>query len=285
MTKRSFRILILLLLFPCLQSCTRMVASSLLAPTMLNLQRQTDIELVCEGTASFLLMLDSMIESAPQDKELLIMATQAFVGYAAALDACDRPGRAATVSVKARHYGLSLLREDFSFGESGVVPFSLLEQTLVNLGKKDVERLFWTGNGWATWASHQEGSPAALAQLVSVEQIMLRVVELDETFYHGGAHLFLGAYYGSKPALMGGKPEASRNHFERALAINKRAFLPALVLYAQTYARLTFNRELFTTLLQEVIDFPLEKQPDLGLANSVAKLNAARLLEQIDEFF
>ncbi|MCF8056701.1 MAG: TRAP transporter TatT component family protein [Desulfocapsa sp.] len=285
MTIRYLRIAILLLLLPCLHGCARMIAGSLLAPTMANLQRQTDIDLVCEGTPSFLLMIDSMVASAPDDKELLAMATQAFVGYAAALDACGKPERAATVSIKARLYGMSLLWDCDDLHGVCTLPFSELEQTLADLDREDIERLFWAGNGWATWILHQQGSPASLAQLVRVEQIMLRVLELDETYYHGGAHLFLGAYYGSKPPLLGGKPETSRSHFEHALAISDRQFLPALVLYAQTYARMVFDRELFVTLLQEVLDFPLESRPETALANRVAKRNATSLLKQTEQFF
>lgn len=285
MTKRFLRIVALLLLLPCLSGCTKMVAGSLLAPTMANLQRQTDIDLVCEGTPAFLLMIDSMVASAPNDKELLTLATRAFIGYAAALDACGKPERAATVSIKARLYGMSLLWDCDDLHEICTLPFSELEQTLADLDRKDIEPLFWAGNGWATWIIHQKGSPASLAQLVRVEKIMSRILELDETYYYGGAHLFLGAYYGSKPPLLGGKPEASRTHFEQALAISNRQFLPALVLYAQTYARMTFDRELFTSLLQEVLDFPLASQPDLSLANRVAKRNAAKLLNQAEQFF
>ncbi len=282
---RFFWICVLLLLLPCLNGCTRMVAGSLLRPTMDNLQRQTDIDLVCEGTPAFLLMIDSMVASAPEDKKLLILATRAFTAYTAALDACGRPVRAATVSSKARLYGLSLLWDCDDLHTVCTLPFSDLEQALTRLDKKDIELLFWAGSGWATWILHQQGSPASLAQLVRVEQIMLRVLELDETYYYGGAHLFLGAYYGSKPKLLGGKPEISRKHFEQALVINNRQFLPALVLYAQIYARMAFDQDLFITLLQEVLDFPLESQPEIALANRVAQRNARKLLNQAEQFF
>lgn len=262
-----------------------MVVGSVMGPTLTNLQRQTDVDLVCEGTPAFLLMLDSMIASAPDDKKLLLTATQAFSGYAAALDSCSKPERAAAVSVKARLYGMSLLWNCDNLHGNCTLPLSDLEQTLAQLDRDDVDLLFWAANGWATWIRHQQGSPESLAQLVRVEQMMLRVLELDETYYHGGAHLFLGVYHGSKPALLGGNPELARRHFEQALAISNRQFLPALVLYAETYARMAFDRELFVALLQEVIDFPLESQPDISLANQVAKRDAIRLLGQADQFF
>lgn len=262
-----------------------MVTDVLMRPTIDNLQRQTDIDLVCEGTPAFLLMIDSMVASAPEDMELRMSATRAFSGYVAALDACGRPERAAAISTRARFYGLSLLWNCDDIRGVCTLPLTDLEQTLAGLGKNDVDRLFWAGYGWAAWIRHQEGSPDSLAQVTRVEQIMLRVLELDESYAWGGAHLFLGAYYGSRPPLLGGKPEVSRRHFERALALGNREFLPALVLYARTYAKMTFDRELFVKLLQEVLDFPLQKRPDIALANQVAKHNAIRLLEQADQFF
>ena len=282
---RYLQVIVFVALLPGLGGCGRMVVDSLMRPTVANLQRQTDIDLVCEGTPAFLLMIDSMVAADPKDKKLMMTASQAFTGYAAALDACGRTERAATVSIKARLYGMSLLWNCDNLRGICTLPFVDLQQTLADLNRGDVDRLFWAGNGWATWIRYQQGSPESLAQLVRVEDIMLRVLELDETYYYGGAHLFLGAYYGSKPPLLGGKLEESRSHFEKALGISNRQFLPALVLYAQTYARMAFDRKLYVTLLQEVIDFPLASRPDIGLANQVAKRNAVGLLEQADQFF
>jgi hypothetical protein len=156
-----------------LNGCVSMSADSLIRPMLANLQRQTDIDLVCDGTPTFLLMLDSMVASDPENKKLLITATQAFSGYAAALDACSKPERAATVSIKARLYGQSLLWNPDALKKASTQPLSELQQTLNGVEKKDVGPLFWAANGWATWIRYQEGSPASLAQLVRVEHAIL----------------------------------------------------------------------------------------------------------------
>ncbi len=282
---QALRLSVFLVLLQTLSGCAGMVADSFMRPAITNLQQQTDIELVCEGTPSLLLMLDSMIASDLEDKDLLITATKAFSGYAAALDVCNKSQRAATVSIKARKYGLALLWPNVELHAITTLPLPDLEKSLAGLSSSDVDSLFWAGSGWTTWIRHQQGSPASLAQLVRVEQIMRRVLELDESYYHGAAHLFLGTYYGSKPPLLGGNPERSRHHFERALGISNREYLPGLVLYAETYARMSFDRELFSALLQEVLDFPLERRPDLGLANQLAKRNASKLLSDVEQFF
>ena len=262
-----------------------MMANSFMRPAMANLQKQTDIQLVCEGTPSFLLLLDSMVAADPEDKDLLLTATKAFTGYAAALDACNKPKRAATISEKARLYGLSLLWDCDNLKRVCTLPLIELKDALDQLDKGDAEQLFWAGNAWTTWISHQNGSPESLAQLVRVEQIMLRVLELDETVYYGGAHIFLGAYHGSRPKLLGGKPKLSKQHFERALSISNRQFLPALVLYAKTYARTSFDKELYVDLLKEVLHFDLESEKDMILTNRVAVENAARMLDEVELYF
>lgn len=279
------RILTLLFVLAGLSGCARMAVNSIVGPTVDNLQRQTDLDLVCEGASSFLLMLDSMLASDPDDKKLLLTATQAFSSYAATLEVCGRPNRATAVSVKAKKYGLSLLSNKNNLASMKTMDPASLQNALTGLGNDDIANLFWTGNGWATWIRYQEGSPASLADLIRVELIMLRVIELDETFNYGGAHLFLGAYYGAKPEMLGGKPEKSRKHFEKALAISHREYLPNQVAYAQIYAKMTYNRDLYVQLLQEVMNFPLEKRPDIALPNQAAKRIAKRMLGEVDSFF
>jgi len=283
--KSHLRAIIFLFFLFAAAGCTRMIVGSIMQPTVDNLQQQTDLELVCEGTPAFLLMIDSMLASDPDDESLLLTATQAFTAYTAALDACGRPERAAVVSEKAKKYGLAFLSQTSQHPFSPTTPLPDFQQTLAEMNTNDVPALFWAGNGWATWIRHQGGSPASMAQLVRVEQMMLRLVELDDTYYHGGGHIFLGVYYGSKPPLLGGKPDLSQAHFEKALTIGNREFLPTQVAYAETYAKMTYNRDLFEQLLQEVIAFPSEKRQDIALVNQVAKRRAARLLEQTDQLF
>ncbi len=285
MKKIEAQIFLLLVVLFGASGCAKLAVNSLMGPTVANLQRQTDLDLVCEGASSYLLMLDSLLESDPGDEKLLMTATQAFSAYAIALDVCGKPERATTVSTKAKKYGLSLLTRSDDLKSIGRMEPSALHDALADLSKNDTALLFWAGNGWATWIRYQEGSPASLADLVRVEQIMLRVIELDESFYHGGAHLFLGAYYGAKPQQLGGKPDESRYHFEKALTLGSREFLPTQVAYAQIYAKIKYDKELYLQLLQEVIDFPLENRPDIALANQAAKRSAVQLLEKAESFF
>ena len=261
-----------------LSSCTSLITSVAIKPAVSNLQKQSDIELVCEGASSYLLMIDSMIESDPDNKELLKIGAQSYAGSVAALQACDTPKeRLKTLSDKSARYGKTLL--------STLLPIDGGDQEKIEaaLGKRssaDADYLFWGSYGWLAWIEQQQGSPAALADLITVEKIMTRLLELDETVEQGGPHLFFGVLYGSKPKMIGGDPEQSRYHFERALEISNRSFLMVQVLFATTYSRMVFDQNLHDSLLEEVLVFDLDLAPDNRLSNQIAKRRAHELLEE-----
>ena len=259
-------------------SCTSLITSMAVKPAVSNLQKQSDIDLVCEGASSYLLMIDSLVESDPKNKELLKIGAQSYSGSVAALESCGAPlERLKTLSDKSARYGKSLL--------STMLPIDggdqeLLDAELEKRSVADAHSLFWGSYGWLSWIEQQQGSPAAMADLVAVEKILSQVLELDETVEQGGPHLFFGVLYGSKPKMIGGDPERSRSHFERALEISNRSFLMTQVLYAATYSRMVFDRELHDSLLEEVIAFELDQAPDNRLSNQIAKRRAEKLLEE-----
>ena len=264
--------------------CTSLIVNPLLDPLTLSLQKQTDLQLLQDGVPSLLLLLDGLIASDPDNERLLMTAAKAYGAYATVLYEEGQVERAVTVSSKAKEYGINLLKQLPGLQNINNNTLGEIDQSLGKISPGRVGSLFWGTYGWAIWIQYQEGAPAAMADLPIVEQIMLRVVELDESYYYGGAHIFLGAYYGSRPQMFGGNPEASRQHFERALALNDRLFLLTHVAYAETYARTMFDRELYLELLTEVIEQPLADS-NMASSNKVAKVKAEKLIVQIDDFF
>lgn len=264
--------------------CTSLIVNPLLDPLTLSLQKQTDLQLLQDGVPSLLLLLDGLIASDPDNERLLMTAAKAYGAYATVLYEEGQVERAVTVSSKAKEYGINLLKQLPGLQNINNNTLGEIDQSLGKISPGRVGSLFWGTYGWAIWIQFQDGAPAAMADLPIVEQIMLRVVELDESYYYGGAHIFLGAYYGSRPQMFGGNPEVSRQHFERALALNDRLFLLTHVAYAETYARTMFDRELYLELLTEVIEQPLADS-DMASSNKVAKVKAEKLIVQIDDFF
>jgi len=264
--------------------CTSLVVNPLLDPLTLSLQKQTDLELLQDGAPSLLLLLDGLVASDPDNERLLMTATKAYGAYAITLHEDGKIERAVNMSIKARDYGISLINRLPGLEKINGLALADIDAALARYSPDQAGYLFWGAYGWAIWIQYQEGAPAAMADLPIVERIMLRVVELDESFYYGGAHIFLGSYYGSSPQIYGGKPELSRKHFERALEINKRQFLPTHVAYAQTYARMMFDRQLYLELLTEVLKQPLTDS-DMTSSNKLAKVMAEKLIVQVDEIF
>lgn len=260
------------------------MVNPVLDPLSRSLERQTDIKLLKEGTPSLLLMLDGLIDADPKNKKLLVAGSRAYSFYATVLGEYDEKERAAAFTVKAKQNSMRLLERLSPFKKGLSLPVEEFEKRLKMVQKKDVDFLFWGAQGWAAWVWHQDGAPAAMVDLPRIEQIMLRVLELDEGYYYGSAHLFLGAYYGAIPKAFGGRPESSREHFEKALLLSERRFLLTQVYYAETYARMSYNRDLFEKLLKEVMDAP-EAINEMSSANQLAKLKAARLLGEIDDTF
>ena len=278
LVSRPFLIVLLWFCF-CLSSCSSLITTAI-RPAIGNLQQQTNIDLVCAGTPSFLLMIDSMLVSSPDDRNLLLTGVQSFSAYATALEECggaDDP-RITPIADKAKLYGLRLLRHDLPLHAG--LDYAVLDKKLAKLDKSDVPDVFWGTFGWLTWIKGQQGSPEAVADLVEIERIMARLLEIDESYQAGAIHLFFGSYYAAKPAMLGGKPDLSKLHFEKALALAKRRFLLTQVTYAETLARTTLDQELHDRLLHEVLAFPLDSAPEFGLSNQIAVKRAKRLLKE-----
>ena len=274
--------IVLILLTLGLSSCTRVITGTIVQPTVDNLQKQTDLELVCEGAPAYLLMIDSMIASAPQNRALLRIGAQSYGSYLAALGECGaEPNRIGAIADKGRLYGTTLIAQVLP----GITPDRRvdLDAELAALSRSDVAPLFWGTMAWLSWIQQQQGSAEAMADLVVVEKIMTRLLALDETFQAGAIHLFFATLQATKPAMLGGDPEASRHHFDRALELSRHRFLLVQTSYAETLARMTLDKKLHDRLLHEVIAFDIAAAPDFALANQIAKRKAARLLAE--EYF
>lgn len=159
-----------------------------------------------------------------------------------------------------------------------------LETLLANTDEDDVAMLYNFGSSWATWLEANSADWNAVAQLGRINLIMHRVVELDEGYEQGSAHLYLGVLATLIPEAIGGKPEEGRKHYERAIELSKGQNLMAKVLFAERYARLVFNRELHDQLLNEVLAAN-SQVAGLTLANTLAQAKAKTLLASAPDYF
>lgn len=284
-TYQLVRLFSLLILTATLCSCSGTLTNRFLGPIAGNLQQQKDIDLVCEGSPSYLLLLDSMLVSSPDSKGMLLTATKAYSGFSTALAECGATDmRIDAVTAKSHQYGLRLLAHHLPLDKNGNYSFKKgetgFDEALSALKLSDMEDVFWGTIGWLSWVQSQKGSPVSIADMAVIEKIMTRLLALDESYQGGAIHLFFGTYHALKPAMFGGRPDLSKEHFERALLLSNRRSLITQTTYAQTYARNVFDQELHDSLLNEVLAFDIDEAPEFALTNQIAKKRAKKLLEE-----
>lgn len=284
------RILLLFLLIAVLTGCatsktmTVAATASLLEDVAKASSKQSDLMLIRMGMPSYLMLIDGMVEALPDNKRLLISAAQLYASYASAFIQDEDKVYATALYARAREHALRALEQN-GFKNPATRPFDDFEMGLNDLGEKDVSYIFWAASCWGSWISLNQGSMEAMAELPRVELLMKRVLELDETFYYGGAHIFMGVLEASKPKVAGGDLDRAQDHFLKAIELGDGKFLIARIYYADHYARKAFDRELFISILEKVLEIPADITPELTLLNSVAHTKAKEMLTQVDEYF
>jgi len=289
---KSFRLpvySILILIFlgsGCLPSkkLTVGAAGTLLEDVAKASSKQSDLKMIREGMPAYLMLMDGMIEAWPDNERILIAAARGYSSFAFLIEDDQDREYARFILGKGKRYALQSL-ELRGLKEPLQRPFDEFKEDLKVFGKKDVPYLFWSATCWANWINLNLDSIEAMAELPRVEWMMQRVLELDEGFYYGGPHLFMGVLLASKPRIAGGDLEKARAHFLKAFDLGQRKFLMAYVYYADAYARKVLDKELFTSTLQSVLEAPVDRTPELTLLNTVAQKKAKELLTRVKEYF
>jgi hypothetical protein len=246
--------------------------------------RQSDLRILREGMPAYLMLIDGMVQAVPDNEQLLISAAQSYSSFASLFVEDQDKEYANLLYERGKQYALRSL-EMRGFKEPLQRPFDDFKEGLKRLGKKDVPYIFWAATCWVNWIRLNLDSIEAISELPRVESLMKRALELDEGFYYGGPHLFMGIWFASRPKIVGGDLKKAQEHFLKALDLGQGKFLMAYVYYANYYARKMTDKDLFTSTLQKVLETPAETSPDLVLINTVAKKQAKELLSHVGEYF
>ncbi len=244
-----------------------------------------DLDFAEKALPGNLKLLEVMLKNDPDNTRLLRLASEGYSSYALAFLEDTDPARAREFYLRGRDFGLRILRQDPDIERALRTSAEDLRAVLSRRSADEVPGAFWTAFGWGSYIYLSLDDPAAVAGLPMAQTLMEFVEGADSTFYYGGAELFLGTLYGSRPKIFGGDNEKSRQHFEAALRINQGKFLMTYVYYARSYAVQTQNEQLFEELLTKVKDAPLDILPEFRLANAVAKKKADLLLARKAELF
>ncbi len=245
---------------------------------------EPDLQLAEDSMPANIAMLNGMIHLDPENVQLHVFAAQAYYGLSYGFNEDKDIKRADRFYLRGLKHGLLAL-ELSGLKDARKLKPDELDQKLQKLDEDDVAALFWTASNWAKWIDLNRDSTESLVQLPKPTAMMQRVLELDETFYYGGAHMYFGVYYGSRAEMLGGNFEKSRQHFDRAREITENKLLVADLLQAQYLARQMFDQEDFHQRLNKVIDAPEDLYPELTLLNQIAKRKAAILLDKEKQWF
>jgi len=260
-------------------NATSNMASSL-SHAMLN---HDDLDTIKGAAPAYLLMADGLVRDYPNEIALLTATAQMYSAYAGVF--VNEPERSKRLTNRALDYAMraACLQRTIAC-EWRKQRYAVFNDSLIELGKDDVPVFFTLGSTWAGWIQAHREDWNAIAELPRITAIMQRIIELDDTYQQGAAHLYLGVAYTLLPPAMGGKPEMGREHFEQAVRLSNGQNLTVKVLYARQYARLVFDRELYERLLQEVIAAD-PVVPDLTLMNILAQQQAQQLLAEANDYF
>lgn len=262
-----------------LYDATSNMASNL-SHAMLN---HDDLDTIKSAAPAYLLMADGLLRDYPNEITLLTAAAQMYSAYASVF--VNEPERSKRLNNRALEYAMHAACLQRSLAcDWREQRFDIFNESLAELDKSDVPVFFTLGSTWAGWIQAHSDDWNAIAELPRVTAIMQRLIELDETYQQGAAHLYLGVAHTLLPPAMGGKPEIGRKHFEEAIRLSNGQNLSVKVLYARQYARLVYNRELYERLLKEVIAAD-PVAPDLTLINMLAQQQAQQLLAETNDYF
>jgi len=248
------------------------------------MNEEPDLQLAEDAMPANISMLNGMIRLDPENVQLHVYAAQAYYGLSYGFNEDKDTQRADRFYLRGLKHGLIALRL-LGLKDIKKQNVEYLEQQLQKLDKDDVAAIFWTASNWAKWIDLNRDDAASLIQLAKPTAMMQRVLELDDTFYYGSAHMYFGVYYGARPPMFGGDFARSKKHFDRAREINHNKLLIVDLLQAQYLSRQMFDQKDFHQRLTKIVEAPQDLYPELTLLNQIAKRKARLLLDREAQWF
>ncbi len=246
---------------------------------------ESDLDFAEKALPGNIKLLEVMLKSDPDNARLLVLLSQGYSSYALAYLEDSLHERAKDFYLRGRDFGLRILRQDKELARALDGTLDDLRAVLDKRGKALVPGAFWTAFGWGSFIYLSLDNPDAIGDLPRAEALMEFVTRHDSAYYYGGAHVFLGTLYGSRPKILGGNIDLARRHFDKALRLNGGKFLMTYVYQARSVAVQTLDEELFDACLRTVEEASLEILPEFRLANAIAKKKAQLLMSRRADLF
>ncbi len=256
-----------------------------------------DPELVAQALPFSLKLIESLLETVPRHRGLLLAAASGFTQYSFAFvqqqaDSLEdlEPGRAGQLRerarrlyLRARDYGLrgletrdtgfaARLRADPRAAAGAAAP-------------ADVPFLYWTAAAWGAAIAVSKDMPELVADQPRVEALIDRALALDERFDDGAIHGFLISYELSRQGAPGDAAERARAHFERVVSLTEGGLASPYVALAEAVSVSRQDRHEFESLLQQALAVDPGARPRWRLVNIIMQRRARWLLSRAEQLF
>ena len=240
-----------------------------------------DPELIKAALPFSLKTLESLLQSSPKHKGMLLTACSGFTSYANAFVQLDAEAIESTdyeesERLKARARRLYLRGRDYCMRRVELkrpgLRAALAKDPSTALGtvKYDVDEIYWLGASWGS--------------AIAVRTLMEKALALDEDYADGAIHEVFITLDGMSPS-MGGDAARARKHFERAVELSKGKSASAYVAMAASVAQPAQNKEEFLKLLDQALAINADDEPNTRLATLIAQKRARILQARVDELF
>ena len=260
-----------------------------------SVDRETDLGLARVGAESNLALMAGLRETVPENEALLLLMAEAYGGYAFGFveddleqledtddlydETLERAYRIYGKGVEASRAWLRLRHDDLPDVVSATDGEA--SRALAAMTAEDVPGLFWLGNSWSSQVNLKQDDPAEVLQLGRIEMIMARAMELDETYFDGGPHLFFGVLKCSAGKELNDETESAAKNFARAWELSGEKNLMGRALEARWLLVALGDREKLEEALQTIVDAEIDS-PRHNLINTLAQRRAARWLDNLD---
>jgi predicted anti-sigma-YlaC factor YlaD len=259
--------------------------------------RDDDLELVGDAIPFGLKLYESLLDSAPKNKDLLIATCSNFTQYGVAyveteamvLGEAQHHDEVAHLNERAlklylRAKGYCLRATEVRFPGIGQKLLTDPVPALAKAEKKDVPLLYWMAASWGSAISLGVDKPEIVIDMPVVRALAERALALDESWSKGAIHeMFISL--DSLPEALGGSPAKAREHFARAVDLQKGLSPGPYVALATGVALPAQDRAEFDKLLQTALAIDPEKDPSVRLVTLVQQRRARALLDHIETMF
>jgi TRAP transporter T-component len=260
--------------------------------------RDDDPELVGQAIPFGLKLYESLLDSSPKNKDLLIATCSNFTQYGVAYletealvlgeanhhdEVAHLNARALKLYLRAKGYCLRAMDVRFGAGSADRLVKNPAD-ALKAARKQDLPLLYWTAASWGSAIGLGIDKPELVIDLPVVRALADRAIALDETWSKGALHeMFISL--DSQPEALGGSVEHARAHFKRAVELQKGGSPGPYVSLAIGVSEPAQDRAEFESLLKQALAIDPEKDPSTRLVTLVQQRRARALLDHIDTMF